>query len=93
MQATMEPEQTIDARRNQAIKRLKAKNDFKAHLVVYLAVNAMLVLIWASTSAGYFWPIWLMAGWGIGVVMHAYTVYWGDRFTEAQIEREMKSLP
>jgi hypothetical protein len=53
----------------------------------------LLVLIWASTSAGYFWPIWPMAGWGIGVVMHAYTVYWGDRLTEAQIEREMKSLP
>jgi 2TM domain len=79
--------------REQAIKRLKAKNEFKVHLVVYLTMNALLVLVWALTSSGYFWPIWPIAGWGIGVVMHGYTVYWGSVFTEEQIEREMKSLP
>ena len=92
MQSTTELDSTMEGRRNQAIKRLKAKNDFKVHLVVYLAVNAMLVLIWASTFTGYFWPIWPIAGWGIGLVMHGYSVYWGNSFTEDQIQREMKSL-
>ena len=93
MQTMTEPAGTTESRRDLAIKRLKAKNDFKIHLVVYLTVNAMLILIWAMTSSGYFWPIWPVAGWGIGVVMHGYTVYWGSVFTEEQIEREMKSLP
>jgi hypothetical protein len=54
---------TGDPRRDLAIKRIKAKNGFKIHLVVYLAVNAMLVVIWAFTAAGkaypqgFFWPI------------------------------------
>ncbi|HEV3399017.1 MAG TPA: DUF1707 domain-containing protein [Actinomycetes bacterium] len=33
----------------------------------YLAVMALLWLIWLVTGAGYPWPIWPMLGWGIGV--------------------------
>jgi hypothetical protein len=80
-------------RRERAIKRIKDKNDFKTHLVVYLTVNAMLVVIWAFTGAGFFWPIFPIVGWGVGVVMNAYVVYRGNIYSEEQIEREMKNLP
>lgn len=33
----------------------------------YLAVMALLWLIWLVAGAGYPWPIWPMLGWGIGV--------------------------
>ena len=33
----------------------------------YLAVMALLWLIWLVTGAGYPWPLWPMLGWGIGV--------------------------
>ena len=33
----------------------------------YLAVMALLWLIWLVTGADYPWPIWPMLGWGIGV--------------------------
>ena len=36
----------------------------------YLAVMALLWLIWLVTGAGYPWPIWPMLGWGIGVAGH-----------------------
>jgi hypothetical protein len=38
------------------------------HVRAYLGVSIMLVAIWALTGAGYFWPIWPILGWGIGVV-------------------------
>jgi nitroreductase len=41
------------------------------HLRAYLATMLLLVSIWALTGAGYFWPIWPMLGWGIGVVADA----------------------
>jgi len=41
------------------------------HVRAYVAVNVMLVAIWALTGAGYFWPIWPILGWGIGVVADA----------------------
>ncbi len=86
-------------RRELAIKRIKAKNDFKIHLLVYLTVNTMLVVIWAFTNAGqpfpqgFFWPIFPIAGWGIGVVINGYVAYWGNVYTEEQIQREMQKLP
>ena len=33
----------------------------------YLAVMALLWLIWLLTGAGYPWPVWPMLGWGVGV--------------------------
>jgi hypothetical protein len=38
------------------------------HLRAYIGVSLMLVTIWALTGADYFWPIWPILGWGIGVV-------------------------
>ena len=34
----------------------------------YLAVNLVLIVIWAATGAGYFWPLWPLLGWGIGLM-------------------------
>jgi Domain of unknown function (DUF1707)/2TM domain len=36
----------------------------------YLAVMALLWVIWLITGAGYPWPVWPMLGWGIGVAGH-----------------------
>lgn len=43
--------------------------EFDEHLRAYLSVMALLVVIWALTGAGYFWPIWPILGWGLGVVL------------------------
>ena len=81
-----------DEQRQQAIRRIRAKREFRVHLTVYLAVNALLVLIWAMTSAAYFWPVWPLLGWGIGVAVHAVSVYGGSpEISEAQIDRELQS--
>jgi uncharacterized ion transporter superfamily protein YfcC len=78
--------------RERAVKRLKKRRDFAAHLIVYVMVNTFIVVIWAVTSDGFFWPIFPMAGWGIGVVMNGWDVYRGDEFTEQQIADEMARL-
>lgn len=84
---------TVDQqRRDAAIKRIKDKEGFRVHLISYLAVNSMLIIIWALTGAGYFWPIWLIGLWGVGVVINAYVVYAARPVTEDQIQKEMKNL-
>ena len=77
-------------RRKAAIGRLKAKRDFRNHVAIYVIVNAGLILIWALSGAGYFWPIWPIAGWGIGLAFNAYAVYIQKSITEDEIRAEME---
>ena len=79
------PEQ---AARDQAAKRLKKQRDFRGHLLAYLLVNTLLVVIWATTSHGFFWPAFVIVPWGIGVVMNAREAYGRPDLTEQAIEHE-----
>ena len=51
----------------------------RIHLTVYIVVNVMLVGIWAASGGGYFWPIWSILGWGIGLGCHAAPLLAGGR--------------
>src|SRR3954451_10930243 len=52
-------------------RRSRLEMSVRTHLAVYLVVNVMLIGIWAASGGGYFWPIWPILGWGIGVGCHA----------------------
>jgi len=52
------PEQAL-ARRRRAVRSI---------LTPYVIVNMFLVLVWAVSGLGYFWPVWPILGWGLGVV-------------------------
>ena len=78
--------------RQQAIERLKKKRDFRSHIFMYVAVNTVLVVIWAVTGSGFFWPIFPILGWGIGVAANAWDVYGRKPFSEDEIRRETERL-
>lgn len=78
--------------RGAALKRLNERRDFGNNLVAFVVVNAALVAIWYFTGAGYFWPAWILGCWGMGLVLHAWSV-WGRRpITEEDVRREMTHL-
>jgi hypothetical protein len=82
-----------DDLRARAIRAAKQKREFRHHLTTYVLVNLLLVGIWAATGADYFWPIWPILGWGIGIGFHAWGVYGAQRpLTEDEISREMDRL-
>ncbi len=79
--------------REQAVDRLKKKRDFHGHLLIYILVNAFLVGIWAITSPHvFFWPIFVIGGWGIGIVLNAWDVYWRRNISEEDIRREERRM-
>ena len=49
--------------------RPDARAEFREHLRTYLSVMALLIVIWALTGMGYFWPVWPILGWGSSFVM------------------------
>ena len=79
--------------RDLAMKQPKKRRDFHGHLLVYALVNGFLIVIWAMTNQqDFFWQLFPLVGWGIGVVMTAWDVYGAHDFTEEQIQREMQRL-
>jgi hypothetical protein len=78
-----------DERRAAAIGRITAKREFRNHALIYCAVNMVLVVIWAASGGGYFWPIWVIAGWGIGLAAHAWRTHGQKPISEADIVEEM----
>jgi hypothetical protein len=75
--------------RQVARRRVQAKRDFASHLVAYVVVNTSLIVVWAVTGAGYFWPGWVMGAWGAGLVLHAWDVFIRKPVTEADIDAEL----
>lgn len=75
--------------RTQARQRLQKRRDFTGHVVAYVLINAMLVGIWAVTGFGYFWPVWVLLGWGVGVALNAWDVFFRRPITDADVEREL----
>jgi hypothetical protein len=49
--------------RDRAAAQLKKRREFHGHLLVYLLVNAFLVVIWAVVDVqGFFWPVFPLSG-------------------------------
>jgi len=87
------PVKNDDDLRQLALRRLKKRHDFYGHLLVYTLVNTFIVVIWALTDGnGFFWPIFPIAGWGIGVIMNAWDVFGSNGYDEDRIQREMRHL-
>jgi len=82
-----------DQIRREAVKRLKRKRQFKQQLVSYVLVNAFLIAIWAIGDGGFFWPGFVLAGWGLGLAFSAQRAYGSSKVvTEEQIQHEMDDL-
>ena len=79
--------------RDKAVRQLKKQRDFRSHVLIYILVNTFFVVIWLLTDPnGFFWPMFPIAGWGIGVIMNAWDVYGRQEITEQDIHREMDRL-
>jgi hypothetical protein len=87
----MERDREDEELREQAIARLGKKREFGAHLLAYVMVNTLLVVVWAVTGAGFFWPVFPLMGWGIGLIFHAWDTFSGTP-SEDRISREMDRL-
>jgi hypothetical protein len=86
------PTDTEDEARKRAIDRLKARRDFKSLLGTAAVVIAIVVVIWAASDRGYFWPVWVMLGFAIALFFSGLKAYGPHRgpITEAEIQREIE---
>jgi hypothetical protein len=78
-----------------ARKRVEDKKSLLVHAIVYVVVNAIIIVIWAFTSPGYPWFLWPLGGWGIGLIFHTLGVFVFDRemgWEKKAVEREAEKI-
>ena len=61
------------------LPRERSRRGRRPDLRPYLAVMALLLVIWAATGAGYFWPLWPLLGWGLPLLMRGSCARQGPR--------------
>ena len=83
-----------DQSRRHAISRLSRKKDYRHQVINYLWVNALLIVVWALTGFGSFWPIYPIFGWGVALLIQGWKITHPHRnsFSEEEINREIESL-
>jgi hypothetical protein len=70
--------------------RALRKRKFRGDLVAYVVLNAFLIGIWAVSGFGYFWPGWVMASWGVFLLLSAWDAFYRHDVTEDDIQRELQ---
>ena len=83
-----------DQSRRYAISRLSRKKAYRHQVINYLWVNALLIVVWALTGFGSFWPIYPIFGWGVALLIQGWKITHPHRhsFSEEEINREIESL-
>ncbi len=59
----------------QARKRVKELKEFYTHLTFFVIINLFLSVLSVITSPNYFWAMWPILGWSLGLFSHAISVF------------------
>lgn len=84
-------EPTVDAERRAARTRIEKRRGLQGGFVAYVVVNAFLIGVWAMTGGGYFWPAWIIGGWGVGMLLGLWDYFRGP-VTEHKIDEELDRM-
>ena len=79
-----------DTSRQQAIQRLHQRRGFLNYVIGAVVISLFMVVIWALSGQGYFWPIWVRGGFAIGLIFYGVNLAMNKPLTEEQIQREMQ---
>jgi len=76
-----------------ARRRAGAKLGLYIHAGVYVAVNAFLAAVQLQTTPQIHWNLWPLAGWGLGLAIHATVVLLAvSGLREKMAAEELKKL-
>jgi fatty acid desaturase len=83
-------DQTELTERERARIRVEKRHKLHADLVAYVVINVALVVMWALTGLGYFWPGWILGIWGVLLLLDAWNVYYRRPVSEEEIDDELR---
>ena len=79
--------------REAALSKLKQRKGLQRQLKTYVIANLTLVVIWALSGRGDFWPIWPIIFWGLALIYQAWAFSYPDKpISEEDIDNEIKRM-
>lgn len=72
-----------------AVARIKARRNLKAQAAMFAVLSLVLVLLWAVSDGGFFWPIFPMLGFALALFGQWRAIDANRPITEAEIAREL----
>jgi hypothetical protein len=77
--------------RQQIVRRMRMKLGFSWHAAIFAMANAAMITINLRFSPNTLWFVWPLAGWGVGLALHAYAVFGGGSMSEAEIQAQVQA--
>ena len=78
--------------REREARQILKRRTFYLHLSIYIAVNLMLIGIWALAGGGFPWFLFVIMGWGIGIVAHGASAFLLAHPDDIVLQREQRRL-
>lgn len=77
-----------------ARKIVQKKHELFINVIIYIAANIMLTIIWFITGIEFFWPIFCILGWGFGLGVMAIDVFCfvNNKGYSDKVEQEYQKL-
>ena len=77
-----------------ALQHVKELKGFYTHLIQFIVIVAALAFINYMTMPGYYWVIWVIIGWGAGILAHGLSVFevfnlFGPDWEKRQVEKRL----
>lgn len=79
------------AERERARTRVEKRRKLRADVAAYVIINIFLIGAWAATGFGYFWPGWVLAGWGALLLLDAWNLRYRRPVTDEDVDRELRT--
>ena len=94
--STLNPEQTMNSTTStlseqqeaEAFEFVRKLRRFYMHFFRYVIVTLALLAINLTVTPANMWVFWVIGGWGLGVLLHAFRVFRPDWFLGPQWERQ-----
>lgn len=78
--------------REREARQIVRRRAFLLHLAVFAATNAFIFVVWLMVGGGFPWFLFVLFGWGIGLVAHGAAAYLLADPTDVVLAREQKRL-
>ncbi len=96
--STGDADATALERQARARRTAEARYGFRWNLAWYVIIDVLLVGVWFYNGHGFFWPAFVIVGWGIGVAANYWVAYrqsdktWVDRETDKILAEDKDKL-